>query len=61
VIDLFGNETREPRASLRPLPPPVKLDLFASAAEKVALQSGRPRSQELAEILSPITPEDTLG
>lgn len=54
--DLFGNEGRLPSAALRPQPPPVALDLFATAAEARALQSGRPRSQEHAEIIAPPRP-----
>ena len=52
-LDLFGREARPPARFLRPLPAPVKLYLFATAAERVALASGRPKSQELAELIAP--------
>ena len=47
--DLFGQE----REQSSPEQPPVSLDLFAVAAEWKALASGRPRSQEYAELLAP--------
>jgi hypothetical protein len=56
-LDLFGNEARPPARFLRPLPAPVKLDLFGAAAEAVALTSGRPKSQELCELVAPHPPE----
>ena len=53
ATDLFGNEGRLPSAALRPQEPAPQLDLFKTAAEGRALESGRPRSQEHAELLAP--------
>ena len=36
----------------------ARVDLFAAAAERVAMTSGRPKSQELAELLHPEMAED---
>lgn len=47
--DLFGNE----RPASAPIGKPIGLDLFNAAAEKKAMTSGRPVSQEKAEILAP--------
>jgi len=47
--DLFGEDRLPP---LRSLPAPVAVDLFSAAAESAALASGRPKSQERAEILA---------
>lgn len=41
--DLFGGEGLAPAA---PAPAPVVLNLFDAAAERAALASGRPKSQE---------------
>lgn len=50
MIDLFGNERRE---TIAPPAPPKQLDLIDAAAERAALASGRPKSQERARILAP--------
>ncbi len=50
MTDLFGNEGRAPRLSLRPAAPIIALDLFDHAAERAALTSGRPKSQERIEL-----------
>jgi hypothetical protein len=55
ALDLFGTERGAPARSLRPLEAPVALDLFSAAAETRALRSGRPLSQERAEIVAPQT------
>lgn len=52
-VDLFGEERPLPRAALRPVDPPVALDLFDATAEALALASGRAKSQERAEIVAP--------
>lgn len=49
---LFGEEV--PVAGL-PSPRAVALDLFDAAAERRALESGRPVSQERAELVAPDT------
>jgi hypothetical protein len=51
--DLFGNETPPP--GLRPERPATQLELIDAAAERAALASGRPKSQERIEILYPET------
>jgi hypothetical protein len=56
MLDLFGDDRRPPAASLRPIPAPVALDLFSAAAERAALASGRPKSQERVEIVAPAAP-----
>lgn len=61
MTDLFGHESRLPRAALRPVEPPVRLSLFDHAAEVRALRSGRPLSQERAEIVAPAIAADSLG
>jgi hypothetical protein len=48
--DLFGNEHPEPRG---PQGSPVSLALIDAAAERNALASGRPVSQQPTEILAP--------
>lgn len=49
-IDLFGNE-RPAQAGPETA---IVLNLFDAAAETAALASGRPKSQERAEITSPL-------
>lgn len=51
--DLFGKDSRPPLAMLREQPAPVALDLFETAAEHRALRTGRSKSQERAELVSP--------
>lgn len=53
MTDLFGNDRRLPIAALRPVDSPIRLNLFDAAAEARALCSGRPLSQERAEIVAP--------
>jgi hypothetical protein len=48
--DLFGNDHPEPAASKSPA---IPLSLFAHAAERRAIDSGRPLSQELGELVNP--------
>lgn len=55
MLDLFGNEVREPRG--RASAPAVQLDLIDAAAERAAIESGRPKSQERCEIMA----RDTIG
>lgn len=50
MLDLFGTERSAPVASL---PPALALSLFVAGAERAALDSGRPVSQELARIIAP--------
>ena len=50
--DLFGNE--HPAKGVIGTPA-VMVDLFTAAAETRALKSGRPKSQERAEIVAPQT------
>jgi hypothetical protein len=50
TIDLFGNE----RPASAGAPGRRGGDLFDAAAETLALESGRPRSQERAEIVAPV-------
>lgn len=49
-VDLFGNERPEQRGAKAS---PVSVSLFDAAAERNALASGRPKSQERAAIVSP--------
>jgi hypothetical protein len=49
MIDLFGVDRTPPRS--RPVEQPVELDLFDAAAERIAIASGRPKSQEHAELV----------
>lgn len=49
MTDLFGNEHPDPSPSAKAGP---QLNLVDAAAERLALASGRPRSQERAEILA---------
>lgn len=48
--DLFGNERPEPKG--RDSAPAVQLNLIDAAAERAALESGRPKSQERCEIIA---------
>lgn len=48
MFDLFGNERVQSKTAK-----PIALDLFGAAAERKALKSGRPVSQERTEILKP--------
>lgn len=57
MLDLFGNERPEPQKPAEPVFAPSLID---AAAERLALESGRPRSQELSEILFPQTDEKRL-
>ena len=50
-LDLFGNE----RSHVTSDAPAVTLDLFTQAAERAALASGRPLSQERIIITHPET------
>jgi hypothetical protein len=61
AVDLFGNEGPLPRAMQRPPEPVTQLDLLDAAAERAALASGRPKSQERAEIVSAQTRHFPLG
>jgi hypothetical protein len=51
MIDLFGNDHPEPAGKAAPA---VQLGLVEHAAERAALRSGRPVSQERSEIVAPI-------
>lgn len=48
MTDLFGNEREAPSA---PAPPATQLELVDAAAEKNAIATGRPVSQERIAIL----------
>jgi hypothetical protein len=48
-LDLFGNE----RPAKHGAPAPVVLDLFDAAAEGAALETGRAKSQEHANLMAP--------
>jgi hypothetical protein len=52
-VDLFGNESCVPAAALSAVPVAVQLDLVTAGAERLAIVSGRPVSQERSEIFSP--------
>lgn len=52
--DLFGNEHPDP-APRDHAGPKVQLDLLTHAAERAALSTGRPLSQERTEITAPQT------
>lgn len=51
MIDLFGNAHPEPAGKAAPA---MQLGLVEHAAERAALRSGRPVSQERSEIVAPI-------
>jgi hypothetical protein len=53
-LDLFGNE----RSHVAPDAPAVALDLFTHAAERNALASGRPLSQERLLLTHPTESEN---
>lgn len=55
--DLFGNQHPEP-ASKAPVSSP---NLFDATAERKALETGRPVSQERTEILHPDTARSSEG
>jgi hypothetical protein len=56
--NLFGDDTPPPRGFLRDEPAPVELDLFTATAERNALASGRPLSQERVALLHPTITEE---
>lgn len=51
--DLFGNDVDAP-PGLLPAVAPFQPELVDAAAERAAIRTGRPKSQERAEILAPI-------
>lgn len=57
MMDLFGNDRAEPR---KPQPAPIALDLFEAAAERNAIATGRPKSQEHAELVAGLPKHNLL-
>lgn len=49
MLDLFGNDTREPIG--RPAALAIQLDAFDAAAERYAIESGLPLSQARANLM----------
>lgn len=53
MVDLFGEERALPSSALRAPEPVVALTLFDHAAERTAIETGRPVSQERTKIVAP--------
>lgn len=51
MLDLFGNERPAPGTGSRSKP--AQLDLLDAAAERAAMASGLPKSQERARLVAP--------
>ncbi len=58
MLDLFGNDRPQPRSRKTSA---HQLDLLDVAAERAALASGRPKSQERAELVAPQWEAPTCG
>jgi hypothetical protein len=54
-VNLFGEDV-DPPAPITKERPAVAVDLFTAAAERLAMTSGRPASQERLELAGHVTP-----